>query len=129
VLTFGQYGENSPAWACPAGLCAIGDRYRIGGAVFEVTQPRVTCYRVGIRIDESPMPALLVSHGRARFYFRVLEEEEEEVGSGDEITKVSAGAEQMTIAEIDALLLSPGSSFRQVATLVTDSRPESWLNK
>jgi ferredoxin-NADP reductase len=52
----------------------IGDHFRIGGALFEVTQPRVTCYRVGIRMNEPQMAALLVSHGRPGFYFRVLEE-------------------------------------------------------
>src|SRR5437762_14380467 len=45
----------------------IGDRYRIGSAIFEVTQPRVTCYRVGIRMNEPRMAALLVSHHRPGF--------------------------------------------------------------
>ena len=49
----------------------------------EVTQPRVTCYRVGIRMAEPAMAALLVSHHRPGFYFRVLEEGE--VGAGDEL--------------------------------------------
>ena len=52
----------------------IGDQYRIGSALFEVTQPRVTCYRVGIRMNEPRMAALLTGHGRPGFYFRVLEE-------------------------------------------------------
>ena len=59
------------------------DRYRIGGAIFEVTQPRVTCYRVGIRMDEPKMAALLVSHHRPGFYFRVIEEGE--ARAGDEV--------------------------------------------
>jgi MOSC domain-containing protein/3-alpha domain-containing YiiM-like protein len=84
----------------------IGDHYRIGDALFEVTQPRVTCYRVGIRMNEPQMAALLVSHGRPGFYFRVLEEGE--VGAGDEIVKVEAGPEQVTVAEINALLYLPG---------------------
>ena len=84
----------------------IGDHYRIGDALFEVTQPRVTCYRVGIRMNEPQMAALLVSHGRPGFYFRVLEEGE--VGAGDEIFKVKAGPERMTVAEINALLYLPG---------------------
>ncbi len=50
----------------------IGDRYRIGEAEFEVTQPRVTCYRVGLRLGEPQMPALLVSHHRPGFYMRVI---------------------------------------------------------
>jgi len=84
----------------------IGDHYRIGDALFEVTQPRVTCYRVGIRMNEPQMAALLVSHGRPGFYFGVLEEGE--VGAGDEIVKVTAGPEQVTVAEINALLYLPG---------------------
>ena len=86
----------------------IGDRYRIGAALFEVTQPRVTCYRVGIRMDEPQMAALLVSHHRPGFYFRVLEEGE--VGAGDEIVKVSDGEGRLTNAEVDALLYLPGRS-------------------
>ena len=63
----------------------IGDRYRIGTALFEVTQPRVTCYRVGIRMDEPQMAALLVEHGRPGFYFRVVEEGD--VRAGDDVTR------------------------------------------
>jgi ferredoxin-NADP reductase len=83
----------------------IGDRYQIGSALFEVTQPRVTCYRVGIRMNEPRMPALLTSSGRPGFYFRVLREGE--VGAGDEIVKVGEAGERMTIAEINALLYLP----------------------
>ena len=52
----------------------IGDRYQIGEALFEVTQPRVTCFRVGIRMNDARIPALLVSHHRPGFDFRVLRE-------------------------------------------------------
>src|SRR6476469_5019682 len=84
----------------------IGDRFRIGSAVFEATQPRVTCYRVGLRMNDPRIPALLVSHRRPGFYFRVLEEGE--VQAGDEIRKVASGPEQMTVADVDALLYLPG---------------------
>jgi ferredoxin-NADP reductase len=86
----------------------IGDRYQIGNALFEVTQPRVTCYRVGIRMDEPRMPALLTSSGRPGFYCRVLREGE--VGAGDAIVKVGEAQERMTVAEISALLYSPDHS-------------------
>ena len=85
---------------------------KIGSALFEVTQPRVTCYRVGIRMDQPQMAALLVSHHRPGFYFRVLEEGE--VGAGDEIFKVADGPEHVTIAEIDALLYLPGHPREQL---------------
>jgi ferredoxin-NADP reductase/MOSC domain-containing protein YiiM/ferredoxin len=105
-FTHGEFGENFTVEGLPDDEVCIGDRYRVGSALFEVTQPRVTCYRVGIRMNEPQMAALLVSHGRPGFYFRVLEEGE--VGAGDEIVRVMRGPEGMTVAEVDALLYKPG---------------------
>lgn len=102
----GQFGENFTIEGLPDDAVCIGDRYQIGSALFEVTQPRVTCYRVGIRMKEPRMPALLTSSGRPGFYFRVLQEGE--VGPDDEIVQVGEGKERMTVAEINALLYSPG---------------------
>src|SRR5262244_3978242 len=111
-FTYGQFGENFTVDGLSDREVCIGDRYRIGNAVFEVTQPRVTCYRVGIRMNEPRMPALLVSHGRPGFYFRVLQEGE--VGAGDNIVKLADGSERITVAEIDALLYLPGHSRQQM---------------
>ncbi len=105
-FTFGQFGENFTVDGLPDDEVCIGDRYRIGSALFEVTQPRVTCYRVGIRMNEPRMPSLLVQHHRPGFYFRVIEEGE--VGAGDEIAKVAEGPEKFSVADIDALLYLPG---------------------
>jgi MOSC domain-containing protein YiiM len=88
-LEYGQFGENFTVDGLSDEEVCIGDRYRIGTAIFEVTQPRVTCYRVGIRMNEPQMAALLVSHKRPGFYLRVIEEGE--VGAGDEIVKVADG--------------------------------------
>ena len=63
-LEHGIFGENLTVEGLPDDEVCIGDRYRIGGAVLEVTQPRVTCYRVGIRVGDPRIPALLVSHRR-----------------------------------------------------------------
>jgi len=105
-FVFGQFGENFTVDGLADDDVWIGDRYRIGSALFEVTQPRVTCYRVGIRMNEPRMPALLVAHGRPGFYFRVLEEGT--VRAGDEIVKVAAGPEQMTVASVNTLLYLDG---------------------
>ena len=102
----GQFGENFTVEGLADDEVCIGDRYRIGGAVFEVTQPRVTCFRLGIRMGEPRMAALLVAHRRPGFYFRVIQEGD--VGAGDDITRVARGPEEMTVAEIDALLYLPG---------------------
>jgi ferredoxin-NADP reductase/MOSC domain-containing protein YiiM len=99
---YGQFGENFTVDGLPDHEVCIGDRYRIGSAVFEVTQPRVTCYRLGIRMNNPQMPALVVSHRRPGFYFRVIEEGE--VGAEDEIIKVADGPGRVSVAEIDALL-------------------------
>src|SRR5215470_12148492 len=108
----GQFGENFTIEGLTDDAVCIGDRYQIGSALFEVTQPRVTCYRVGIRMSEPRMPALLTSSGRPGFYFRVLHEGE--VGAGDEIAKVGDAKEQMTVAEINALLYLPNHTRAQL---------------
>jgi ferredoxin-NADP reductase/MOSC domain-containing protein YiiM len=105
-FVYGQFGENFTVDGLSDREVCIGDRYRIGGALFEVTQPRVTCYRLGIRMNEPEMAALVVKHGRPGFYFRVLEEGEVEAGNG--ITRVASGPERMSVSEIDALLYMPG---------------------
>ena len=105
-FTYGQFGENFTVDGLSDAEVCIGDRYRIGGALFEVTQPRVTCYRLGIRMNEPEMAALVVKHGRPGFYLRVLEEGE--VEAGDAIVQVAPGPERMSVSEIDALLYKPG---------------------
>jgi len=107
-FVYGQFGENFTVDGLGDDEVCIGDRYQIGTAIFEVTQPRVTCYRVGIRMNDPRIPALLVSHHRPGFYFRVLEEGD--VQAGDEIVKLSSGLEQMPVADVDALLYLPGHS-------------------
>jgi ferredoxin-NADP reductase/MOSC domain-containing protein YiiM len=104
-FVYGQFGENFTIEGLPDDAACIGDRYQIGSAMFEITQPRVTCYRVGIRMNEPRMAALLTGSGRPGFYFRVLQEGD--VGAGDEIVKVGEADERMTVAEINALLYSP----------------------
>jgi len=105
-FAYGQFGENFTIEGLADDAVCIGDRFQIGSALFEVTQPRVTCYRVGIRMNEPRMAALLTSSGRPGFYFRVLREGE--VTAGDEIVKVGEAAERMTVAEVNALLYLPG---------------------
>ena len=101
----GQFGENFTIEGLADDAVCIGDRFQIGTALFEVTQPRVTCFRIGIRMNEPRMASLLTSSGRPGFYFRVLSEGE--VAAGDEIVKVGEAGERMTVAEINALLYLP----------------------
>lgn len=104
-LTFGMFGENFTVDGLPDDDVCIGDRYRVGEAEFEVTQPRVTCYRVGLRLGEPTMASLLVAHHRPGFYLRVITEGQ--VRAGDEIVLTRRGPERLSVAETDALLYLP----------------------
>ena len=124
-FSYGQFGENFTVAGLPDDQVCIGDRYRIGEAVFEVTQPRVTCYRVGMRMGDPRIPALLVSHHRPGFYLRVLREGA--VQAGDDIVKIASGPEGMTVAEIDALLYLPGHPRERVQrALRIPALPAGW---
>ena len=105
-LSYGMFGENLTVDGLPDNEVCIGDRYRIGGAEFEVTQPRVTCYRVGMRLGEPELPALLVAHHRPGFYMRVISEGP--VQAGDAIVKTRTGPGALSVADTDALLYLPG---------------------
>lgn len=113
-LTFGNFGENFTVDGLPDDEVCIGDRYRIGEAEFEVTQPRVTCYRVGMRLGEPAMASLLVAHHRPGFYLRVLAEGR--VRAGDEITLTRKGPGELSVADTDALLYLPGRDPAKLRT-------------
>lgn len=98
-FVFGQFGENLTVDGLADDDVCIGDRFRIGSAIFEIT---------GVRMKHAQMPALVVSHRRPGFYFRVLQEGE--IGAGDEIVKISDGLERVTVAELNSLLYLPGHS-------------------
>src|SRR3954469_15018555 len=103
---YGQFGENFTVDGLADDQVCVGDWYRIGEAEFEVTQPRVTCFRVGMRLGEPELPALLVGHHRPGFYMRVVREGH--VEAGDEIVKTKAGPGMLSVASTDALLYLPG---------------------
>jgi ferredoxin-NADP reductase/MOSC domain-containing protein YiiM len=109
---FGQFGENFTVDGLGDDQVCIGDRYRIGEAEFEVTQPRVTCFRVGMRLGEPEMPALLVAHHRPGFYLRVITEGR--VRAGDEIERTRVGPHAMSVAEVDALLYLPDRDIERL---------------
>jgi ferredoxin-NADP reductase/MOSC domain-containing protein YiiM/ferredoxin len=124
-LVSGQFGENFTVEGMPDDEVCIGDRYRIGDAIFEVTQPRVTCFKLGMRLEEPRMPALLYSHGRPGFYLRVIQEGE--VGAGDEIERVAVGPQAMSVSEVSGLLYLPGHAPAGLRrALAIPALPEGW---
>ncbi|MET7280138.1 MOSC domain-containing protein [Kribbella sp. NPDC005582] len=113
---YGQFGENLTVDGMPDDEVCIGDRYRIGEAELEVTQPRVTCYRVGMRMGEPELPALLVSHHRPGFYCRVITEGH--IQAGDSIVKTRTGPGALSVADTDALLYLPDRDIAKLRVAV-----------
>src|SRR6202042_3292347 len=131
-FSYGQFGENFTVEGLPDDEVCIGDRYRIGEALFEVTQPRVTCYRVGLRMNDPAMPTQLVAHHRPGFYFRVLEEGL--VQAADDIEKIADVAALRFLpnkwrALLERALLVPAlsegwqGSFRELLAKADDDTP------
>ena len=124
-LVEGHFGENFTVAGMPDDEVCVGDRYRIGGALFEVTQPRVTCHKLGIRMNEPQMPALMYVHGRPGFYLRVLEEGE--VGAGDAVERVAVGPGAMTVRDVSALLYLPGHTVERLERAIAiPALSEGW---
>jgi ferredoxin-NADP reductase/MOSC domain-containing protein YiiM len=113
---YGQFGENFTVEGLSDQDVCIGDRYRIGDAEFEVTQPRVTCFRVGMRLDEPAMPSLLVAHHRPGFYLRVITEGH--VTAGDAIVRTRTGRHALSVADVDALLYLPDRDVKRLRQVV-----------
>ena len=124
----GAFGENLTVTGLADDEVRVGDRLGVGTAVLEVTQPRVTCYKVGIRLDEPRMPALLTGHGRPGFYVRVLQEGE--VGAGDAVRWLLRGPEELTVERVSSLLYTPGAPADDAALLrlaiATPALSEGW---
>jgi len=110
-LEYGQFGENFTVDGLPDDEVCVGDRYAIGEAQFEVTQPRVTCFRLGMRMAEPRMPALVVAHHRPGFYLRVLEEGEIERLGTAKPTHVDVRVIVATHRHLEALVQN--GKFRQ----------------
>jgi MOSC domain-containing protein YiiM len=95
---YGQFGENFTVAGMLEDTVCVGDRFRIGGAVCEVTQPRVPCFKLGIRMGSPAFPKQFLRSGRVGFYLRVLEEGE--VSAGDAIEQLHADPEAMPVREV-----------------------------
>ena len=101
-FTHGQFGENFTVEDMTEDIIHVGDVFRIGGAIVEVTQPRVPCFKLGVRMNMPTFPKLFLNSNRSGFYLRVLEVGE--VGAGDEFELVKADPNQMSVREINNLL-------------------------
>jgi MOSC domain-containing protein YiiM len=96
-LPYGVFGENFTTEGLDERSVHIGDRFRIGGAVVEVTQPRLPCYKLGVRFKRPDMPKRFHASGRCGFYVAVVEEGE--VGAGDVWERIAHDNREPSVSE------------------------------
>ncbi|HEY9605044.1 MAG TPA: MOSC domain-containing protein [Allocoleopsis sp.] len=124
-LTPGIFGENFTVTGLREEELNIGDRFRIGSVELIVTQPRLPCYKLGIRFGRSDMVKRFLASRRTGFYFRVLQEGE--VGTGDTLELVSRDENNITVADITQLYVRDQNNpeLLQRATQL-EALPASW---
>jgi MOSC domain-containing protein YiiM len=96
-LAFGQFGENLTVEGLAEDAVHIGDRFRMGEALLEVSQPRTPCFKLGIRMGLEGFPDRFLRSCRVGFYLRVLEPGQ--VGAGDAIERVRADPAGLTVRD------------------------------
>lgn len=124
-LTSGAFGENFTTEGLLEDEVWIGDRYRVGTTELVVTQPRMPCYKLGVRFGRSDMVKRFLRSGRSGFYFRV--ELEGEVGAGDAIERLARDARRLTVADVVALYVADATN-QPLLELASDhpSLPVAW---
>lgn len=121
----GQFGENLTSEGLLEGDVHIGDVFRVGTALLEVSQPRSPCYKLGIRMGAAAFPARFTASRRTGFYLRVLEEGA--LAAGDAIQRVSRGAGALSVADAFALRhAAKGSPDEWRRALAAPALAESW---
>jgi MOSC domain-containing protein YiiM len=124
-LPLGIFGENFTTTGLKEAEVNIGDRFRIGNLTLMVTQPRLPCYKLGIRFGRPDMVKRFLASRRTGFYFRVLQEGE--VGVGDTLELVSRDDHHITVADITQLYVREEDNpdlLQRAAQL--EALPQSW---
>ena len=126
-LTYGHFGENLTVEGLPDDRVQIGDIFRVGEALMEVSQPRVPCFKLELKMEMPGFSRQFLASGRLGFYFRVLEEGE--ICAGDTIERVKPGPEQMSVRETAHLLYFDYDNLdRLQRALRIPALSESWRN-
>ena len=122
---WGAFGENLTTEGLLEDVTNIGDTFRIGSAEFIVTQPRMPCYKLGIRFGRADMVKRFLHSGRTGFYLSVSKEGD--VSAGDSIEKLSQDEHRITVADIAGLYVA-GAANQELLQRVSElpSLPAGW---
>jgi MOSC domain-containing protein YiiM len=127
-LPIAVFGENFTTAGLTEDSVHLGDRFAVGSTEVVVTQPRLPCYKLGVRFQSDDMVKRFLASGRTGFYVAVSREGE--VGAGDDITVLSRDPNSVTVSEITQLYVAKAYRPDEVASvrraLRVDALPESW---
>lgn len=124
-LPWGMFGENFTTEGLDEATVNIGDRFRLGAAEVTVTEPRMPCYKLGIKFGRTDIIKRFLASGRTGFYFSV--QREGEVGAGDEIELIGRDEKNITVADITRLYVrDKGDVETMRRALAVEALPESW---
>jgi MOSC domain-containing protein YiiM len=127
-LPMGSFGENFTADVPPEDSVYLGDKFSVGSAELVVTQPRLPCYKLGVRFQSDGMVKRFLVSGRTGFYFAVTREGE--VGAGDEMEVIARDPNQVPVSEITRLYITKRFDEDDLASLRRVLRvaalPEAW---
>ena len=127
-LPYGQFGENLTLEGLTENEARIGDRYRIGSALLEVSQPRTPCFKLGIKMGDDAFPARFLESGRSGFYLRVAAPGT--LQAGDDVVLDFREAGSLTVAAIQRLTIEDPADhavLEQAALL--EALPEGWRRR
>ncbi len=125
ALPWGMFGENLTTWGLLEDAVNVGDRFRVGAALLQATQPRLPCYKLGLKFGRDDMVKRFLKGGRYGLYFAVVEEGE--VGAGDTIERVHRDAHDITVADIARLYLHERHNSALMQRAVQhEGLPASW---
>jgi MOSC domain-containing protein YiiM len=127
-LPMGMFGENFTTVGLLENEAHLGDRFAIGSAEVVVTQPRLPCYKLGVRFGSDDMVKKFLASGRGGFYLAVTQEGE--VGAGDEITVISRETNAVPVSEITRLYVAKRYGTEELASMRNAMKvaalPEDW---
>ena len=127
ALPWGMFGENLTTDGLVEGEAGIGDRFRIGSAEVMVTEPRLPCYKLGLKFGRDDIIKRFLASRRTGFYFAVLRDGE--VGAGDAIQRISRDSARVTVADITDLYASKLDNLELLRRVVqVEALPERWRN-
>ena len=127
-LPWGMFGENFTTEGLDESSVHIGDRFRLGSAEVTVTQPRLPCYKLGVKFERADILKMFLASGRSGFYFCVRREGE--VGAGDEIELIGRDEHNVTVADILRLYARDKDDVETLRRAVAvEALPESWRER